>query len=334
MMRKFAIFALVSAGLSATELRAAGAVGSRAPAIKPIEWINAPANTSWSSFRGRVILVERWATWCGPCREQIPHLNELLEKYEKKGLSIIGLTDEPPGTVKPFLKKNEMKYVIAAGVASDYQTQSIPYAWLVNPKGKIEWEGHPGNLDSSMIERLLSEVVLPPTFSLPKELRSAEKLLNAGKFGDAMKMLEGLAKKSKSPEVQAAAEEAITRANTYGALRLTQADEFAKEREYAEASQILKEVEIAFKGTDHAKRAKDLLREWSEDNTIKVELEGSAIIAKAEEMAGAKNLRGAAQLLAQVAKNKKYEGTKVQEIAAEKLAAIEKVLEKPAGKTP
>src|SRR4030095_13932645 len=52
----------------------------------------------------RAILIEFWATWCGPCRQSIPHLNALYKKYKDKGLVIVGVTDEDNVTIRRFTK--------------------------------------------------------------------------------------------------------------------------------------------------------------------------------------------------------------------------------------
>lgn len=57
---------------------AAATVGSPAPPVEPLEWINTDGNLSWRSLRGRVILIDKRVTWCGPCVKSIPHRNELL----------------------------------------------------------------------------------------------------------------------------------------------------------------------------------------------------------------------------------------------------------------
>lgn len=325
---RVAILELVLSASLAPSARPALAleVGDAAVPVAPSEWINAPPGFSWNQLEGRLVLVEKWATWCGPCRQTIPHLNELFDKYDKKGLTIIGVSDEAPGAVKQFLQKVEMKYTIAMGGADDYKTSGIPHAWLVSPERKIVWKGHPSGLQDSLIEEHLKTVSLAPRFALPPELKAAEKHLNAGNYAAGLKALEAHLKKPKNAETEAAAKDAIEKAKKYAEDRLGKAEEYGKARAYPEGAAILAEIEKSWKGTEAGNRARDLLQEWKRDKAIKTELDGAAIIEKADSLAQAKKYRDAAGLLLAVTKGKKFEGTRVREIAEEKLAKIEKKL--------
>lgn len=128
-------------------------VGSAAPGLT-IDWvgdkIDAPSDVQLASRR--TFVIEFWATWCGPCMKSIPHLNELHQKYRRKGLEIIGISDEPMSTVKPFVAKkgDGMSYQVA--VDSEKKTygawmeaakqNGIPCAFVVRD-GKIQWIGNP-----------------------------------------------------------------------------------------------------------------------------------------------------------------------------------------------
>lgn len=108
---------------------------------------------------GKPLLLEFWATWCEPCRENIPHLNELWKTYKDKGLVIIGITKEEENTVKGFVKEIPMNYFIGldptAALAAHFGITVIPHAMLVDKNGKVTWEGHPGTLQPGDIEALL-----------------------------------------------------------------------------------------------------------------------------------------------------------------------------------
>jgi len=68
-------------------------------------------------LKGSVLVLDFWATWCGPCIAEIPALNRLQEKYAAKGLKVIGVTiaSGEPKEVKPFISGNKMKYTVLMG---------------------------------------------------------------------------------------------------------------------------------------------------------------------------------------------------------------------------
>lgn len=262
-----------------------------------------------------------------PCGQTVPHLNELHEKYGKQGLTIIGVSDEPAAKVKPYIETKGIKYIIALGGANEYKTtDGIPHAWLVSAKGEVVWAGHPGNLQVSLLEEHLKDVQLAPQFKLPKDLQSAEKQLNGGNYAAGIKTLETHLKKPKNAETEKAAKNALGQINSFGKEKLKQAEEYAKERDYGEASEILESLEKSYKDTEIGTKAKDTVAEWKKDKDIKLELDGAALVQKAEAAIREKKYPAAAGFLLQVTKPKKFESTKVREIAQKKLKSIESKL--------
>ncbi len=66
---------------------------------------------SLSEYKGKVVIVNMWATWCGPCLKEIPDFNKLQEKFGKDGLVVLSITDESPKKVKKFVKDREIKSI-------------------------------------------------------------------------------------------------------------------------------------------------------------------------------------------------------------------------------
>ncbi|HOK96152.1 MAG TPA: redoxin domain-containing protein, partial [Anaerohalosphaeraceae bacterium] len=103
----------------------------------------------------KVYVVEFWATWCGPCRQSIPHLTQLQKQFKEKGVTVIGISNESAETVRSFVKKmgDQMDYTVAVdkdGKAGKnymeaYGQNGIPTAFIVDGAGKIVWLGHPLN---------------------------------------------------------------------------------------------------------------------------------------------------------------------------------------------
>ena len=96
---------------------------------------------------GKPTILEFWATWCGPCRQTIPHLNRIYNEYQPKGLQIVGLTNEEPATVLNFQKQVPMNYPVAQDQAGKYSKmfgiRGIPAMALLDAKGVVVWQGHP-----------------------------------------------------------------------------------------------------------------------------------------------------------------------------------------------
>lgn len=123
-------------------------------------WINSEA-VSLAKLKGKVVVVEFWATWCPPCRASIPHLVKLRDKHDKAKVEIIGLTDEPLSKIEKFAKDMKMNYAVGYGSTSAeaYGVEGIPHAFVIGPDGTIKWDGHP--MDEAMgpvIEKLAETV--------------------------------------------------------------------------------------------------------------------------------------------------------------------------------
>jgi len=91
----------------------------------------------------RVVLLDFWATWCPPCKQEIPHLQKLHEKYGKKGLAVVGIAIDVAGAkdVKPFVKERKLTYTILldpkGGAQRDYRVRYYPTVYILDKKGVI-----------------------------------------------------------------------------------------------------------------------------------------------------------------------------------------------------
>ena len=95
--------------------------------------------------KGKVVLLNTWATWCGPCRLEIPELNRLHAKYGKRGFTVVGVSVDESGAdaVKPFVEEAKIRYPVVLDpdgrLVNLLQTQVIPTSLLIDRKGKIVW---------------------------------------------------------------------------------------------------------------------------------------------------------------------------------------------------
>lgn len=115
---------------------------------------------------GQPIMIEKFATWCPPCRAMIPHLSKLAKKY--KNVYILSVSDEDEGTVKGFASKipATKDYNLAVDSAGDVKAlaarenvNGIPHAFIYDGSGTLKYSGHPGQCDS--ILKLLNDSYKP-----------------------------------------------------------------------------------------------------------------------------------------------------------------------------
>jgi thiol-disulfide isomerase/thioredoxin len=98
---------------------------------------------SLEGLRGKVVILDFWATWCGPCRMTIPLLKELQAKHKAQGLVVVGISDETVKQVAPFAKSMEMNYTVVADSDNasiwqvNYQVESLPTMAVIDRRGKL-----------------------------------------------------------------------------------------------------------------------------------------------------------------------------------------------------
>jgi len=100
------------------------------------------ATVRLESFRGHPVLLDFWATWCGPCRMSIPLVQSFYMRHKDEGVVVLGLNmDDDPSGVYGFVKRFKMTYpVLFAGnssAGSDYEVDGIPHFVFVGPDGRI-----------------------------------------------------------------------------------------------------------------------------------------------------------------------------------------------------
>lgn len=161
------LLALIAASTLAVSALADAAPrpGQPAPNFKVIS--TSGQAISEENYRGRVLILDFFATWCQPCRQSMPHLVEMNRKYGKQGLQILGLSVDEEGerAVKKFTEEFRINYPLAmAGdhTTVDFGIRSVPVMYLIDKKGNIVevYRGYSNEMARSVeqsIKRLLAE---------------------------------------------------------------------------------------------------------------------------------------------------------------------------------
>jgi thiol-disulfide isomerase/thioredoxin len=176
-------------------------VGDKAPTFKVKEFVKGEAVKELA--KGKVHVVEFWATWCGPCKATIPHLTELQQKYADVQFIGVCVYEQKPKDVKPFVEEmgKKMDYRVAtdsvpagkdandgamATAWMDAAGQSgIPTAFVVNRDGVIAWIGHPSDLDQPLADIVANKWDVKAEAQRQKDERVRER-----KFREVAKKLE------------------------------------------------------------------------------------------------------------------------------------------------
>jgi peroxiredoxin len=143
------------------------ALGAPAPAYRAVSLDG--DSVSLAAQRGKVVLLNVWATWCHPCRDEIPELRKIHTTYRDRGLELIGVsvdTDGSDDAIRQFMREFQMAYPVwrdpEERVSARFLVLGVPATFLIDRRGVLRWKKTgpiaPGDTSlSAAIERAVAE---------------------------------------------------------------------------------------------------------------------------------------------------------------------------------
>ncbi|MBI5365698.1 MAG: redoxin domain-containing protein [Planctomycetes bacterium] len=234
-------------------------VGDKPPAFEKTDLDGKPL--SLKQYLGKVVLVDFWATWCGPCRAELPNVIKVYEEYHAQGFEILGISlDQDKGALTKYIAAQKMtwrQYFDGKGWENEISTQwgitGIPAAFLIDAEGVIRYANLRGEAPlAAAVKDLLAKV---PADEMSKSVAEATELVAAKEYKKAAGLLRAAAA-STSPSAARAKELLGELDKSVGEPRLAEAKKLAEEKKYAEAMEALRALAADLEGCPSAAAAK------------------------------------------------------------------------------
>jgi peroxiredoxin len=122
------------------------------------------AKVALADYKGKVVLLNFWATWCGPCKVEIPWFVEFNKKYKDRGMAVVGVSLDDDGwkSVKPYLAEKKIDYMVVVGndaVSKSYgDVDSLPTTFLIDQDGRIAFT-HTGLVSKDTYEKEIQSLL-------------------------------------------------------------------------------------------------------------------------------------------------------------------------------
>ena len=247
-------------------------------------------------FGGKIVVVDFWATWCGPCMAEAGHMVEVNKKYSPDGLQMLGVSlDSDFASMVAVAKEKGLDWpqIFGGQVWKSPQpvawgVQGIPATFLIGPDGTILWTGHPASgLDAAIVKAFKEH---PPILVDPKVVAEAtsaldhvDSALGSSDFPGAMKLLGKVpAGASKDKKVAARLEEVQKSLGKFADGMLAEVDPLIAAKQYTAAVSKLKDLSGKLAGTPAGVKAREKLAALSTNPEARKQIDAADRAEKAD----------------------------------------------------
>ncbi len=270
--------------LSASNIRAEVNVGDK-PAMA-FQSANGMGAVSLEKLKGKIVVVDFWATWCGPCMAEADHMVRLNQQYAPKGIQLIGISlDNDKQAMVTVAAQKGFAWPQACdgqgwqnAFATQFGVRSIPATYIISPEGAVLWKGHPAQLDAPLADALANH---PPQLVEPKVMEAAlaalDKAEGAMKENAGAKAVKALASLPAAAKVDAKISERLSalekQVDAYATKALDEIDPMIAGKQYAEAASKLGDLAQGLGKSASGEKARKKLAELMANPEVKTAFE-------------------------------------------------------------
>ena len=153
--------------VSVSRLSPTAGQGAQAPAFVASTIDSTPGVRTLNDYRGRPLLLNVWATWCDPCREEMPSLQRLHEAYKDRGLQVVAISIDEPGDVgliREFVAAHRLTFTVLQdgnkAIMTQYQVRGVPQTFLISSNGEIRGTRFSADWASEQSRALVDSVLV------------------------------------------------------------------------------------------------------------------------------------------------------------------------------